>query len=63
MEAVSLKLWNRGIFRTRQGSGPGNKAPVRPDRLARQLAAAETRFFNIISRTADSILIVDPEVR
>lgn len=30
-------------------------------RLTRQLAAAETRFFNIIGKNADSILIVDRE--
>jgi signal transduction histidine kinase len=31
------------------------------DRLTRELAAAETRFFNIIGKNADSILIVDGE--
>jgi signal transduction histidine kinase len=49
------------IFRARPGSPPGERAPVRPGQLARQLAAAEARFFNIIGRAADSILIVDPE--
>jgi signal transduction histidine kinase len=36
--------------------------PLRPDpeHLARLLAAAEARFFNIIGRNADSILIIDP---
>jgi signal transduction histidine kinase len=35
--------------------------PLRPDpeHLARLLAAAEARFFNIIGRNADSILIID----
>ena len=32
---------------------------ARPDSLSKQLAAAEARFFNIIGKNADSILIVD----
>jgi signal transduction histidine kinase len=40
-----------------------SEAPLRPDpeKLAKLLAAAEGRFFNIIGRTADSILIVDSD--
>jgi signal transduction histidine kinase len=56
---VNFRLRISRIFRPRQESLPGKKAPVRPDQLARQLAAAEARFFNIIGRAADSILIVD----
>jgi signal transduction histidine kinase len=39
-----------------------SKTPLRPDpeHLGKLLAAAEARFFNIIGRNADSILIVDP---
>ena len=37
----------------------GEKPQAALDRVTRELAAAETRFFNIIGKNADSILIVD----
>jgi signal transduction histidine kinase len=42
---------------------PGDVEPIRADseHMAKLLASAEARFFNIIGRNADSILIVDPE--
>jgi signal transduction histidine kinase len=61
IEAANPQLRIKGIFRAKHASERGNQASVRPEILARQLAAAETRFFNIIGRTADSILIVDPD--
>jgi signal transduction histidine kinase len=49
----------RDLFQSK--TRPDSGASLRPDpeKTARLLAAAEARFFNIIGRTADSILIVD----
>jgi len=54
-------LWTKKTLQARKRAMPAEDAPVQPDQLARQLAAAEARFFNIIGRTADSILIVDTD--
>ncbi|MFZ2053107.1 MAG: PAS domain-containing sensor histidine kinase [Candidatus Aminicenantales bacterium] len=58
---MNFILWIKEIFQAKKRATPGEDGSVSPDHLARQLAAAEARFFNIIGRTADSILIVDPE--
>ena len=39
----------------------GERPQAALDRVTRELAAAETRFFNIIGKNADSILIVNRE--
>ncbi len=57
MEAVNFTLGMKEFF---QGAKPAKPAEGASDHLAGQLATAEARFFNIIGRTADSILIVDP---
>jgi signal transduction histidine kinase len=43
----------------RPGPAAADDPELRLDRLTRKLAAAEARFFNIIGKNADSILIVD----
>jgi signal transduction histidine kinase len=45
----------------RRPQAPAEDTQLRLDRLTRELAAAEARFFNIIGKNADSILIVDRE--
>jgi signal transduction histidine kinase len=47
------------IFRLRTDLTDGADLAAQVDRLGKQLAAAEARFFNIIGRNAESILIVD----
>ena len=47
-------------FRAKKRADSGEPLRPDPEHLARLLAAAEARFFNIIGRNADSILIVDP---
>lgn len=57
---MHFTLGIREIFQAKKQAD--SREPVRPDpeHLAKALAAAEARFFNIIGRNADSILIVDP---
>jgi signal transduction histidine kinase len=54
-------LWIKELFQGNKRAAPGENAAVQPGDPARQLAAAGAQFFNIIGRTADSILIVEPD--
>jgi signal transduction histidine kinase len=56
---VSFALAKRIGSKTRGPKPPRGDLPARLDSLNKQLAAAEARFFNIIGKNADSILIVD----
>jgi len=47
-------------MQSRKRPGAGDSLRADPEHLAKLLAAAEARFFNIIGRNTDSILIVDP---
>jgi len=58
---VNPTLWIKKTPQARKRTTPAEESPVQPNHLARQLAAADARFFNIIGRTADSILIVDTD--
>jgi len=49
----------REIFQARTRADFGEALRSDPEHLAKLLAAAEARFFNIIGRNSDSILIVD----
>jgi signal transduction histidine kinase len=51
----------RGLVRAKKRGGPDEPPRADPEHLSKLLASAEARFFNIIGRNADSILIVDPE--
>ncbi len=57
---MNFALWIKQLFQGNKRAAPGENASVQPDGPARQLAAAGAQFFNIIGRTADSILIVEP---
>ena len=50
----------RDLIQTRKRAGSGEPLRADPEHLSKLLASAEARFFNIIGRNADSILIVDP---
>jgi signal transduction histidine kinase len=48
-------------FKEKKGEKPEAELEARLDLLAKKLTAAEGRFFNIIGKNADSILIVDKD--
>jgi signal transduction histidine kinase len=54
-----ITLGIRNIFPAKKQAEPAEARPPDAEHLGRLLAAAEARFFNIIGRNTDSILIVD----
>ena len=58
---MQLTLGIRERFQAKKRADSGEPPQPDPDHLAKLLAAAEARFFNIIGRNTDSILIVDPD--
>ncbi|OGD38151.1 MAG: hypothetical protein A2V45_04785 [Candidatus Aminicenantes bacterium RBG_19FT_COMBO_58_17] len=56
---MHFTLGIREIFQARTRADFGEALRSDPEHLAKLLAAAEARFFNIIGRNSDSILIVD----
>jgi len=56
---VYFILGIRALIQAKKRSGAGEPPRTDPEHLSRLLASAEARFFNIIGRNADSILIVD----
>jgi signal transduction histidine kinase len=56
---LKFTLGIRSIFKLEKETASEAEYRTRLDHLARQLSAAEARFFNVIGKNADSILIVD----
>jgi signal transduction histidine kinase len=57
---VNFSLGIKDLIQTKKRAGSGEPRRADPEHLSKLLAAAEARFFNIIGRNADSILIVAP---